>query len=94
MPLVLRSDKGSALTYEEMDANFSGLANGAFSTANTDVIEVQTLSIVTTPWIKYPTAVEVSATLDANANYLTAGPLSIANTVTITVPTGTTWTIV
>lgn len=30
MPLTLRSEKGSALTYEEMDTNFQGLANGAF----------------------------------------------------------------
>lgn len=30
MPLTLRSEKGSALTYEEMDANFQGIANGAF----------------------------------------------------------------
>lgn len=30
MPLTLRSEKGLALTYQELDANFQGLANGAF----------------------------------------------------------------
>ena len=30
MPLTLRSEKGSALTYEEMDTNFQGIANGSF----------------------------------------------------------------
>ena len=34
MPLLLRSEKGSALTYEELDANFQGLANGEFITTS------------------------------------------------------------
>jgi hypothetical protein len=37
MTLVYRSEKGSALTYTEMDDNFRGLANGAFVDATATI---------------------------------------------------------
>jgi hypothetical protein len=41
MTLVYRSEKGSALTYQEMDDNFRGLANGEFTTAIASQIEAE-----------------------------------------------------
>jgi hypothetical protein len=38
--------------------------------------------------------VTTSYTITTNKNAMTAGPISIANGVTVTIPDGTTWTVV
>jgi hypothetical protein len=41
-----------------------------------------------------PTTISANYTLPTNYNAMTAGPITVASGVTVTVPSGSTWTVV
>lgn len=98
MTITYRSDKGSALTYDEMDSNFRGLANGSFLDTNINInvqkITVDEIELNGQPFWKNKNVVSANTTLANTYNYMSAGPITVANTVTITIATGAVWTIV
>ena len=85
MTLTLRTDKGSALTYQELDNNFLhilGVAKAAKG-GGLDEIFFENDQIVTTDY-----------TITAGKNAMTAGPITIAANTNVTIPDGSVWTIV
>lgn len=77
MPVTLRRDKGIALTYDEMDDNMDVLKNGISG----DNLFFTNKKIITE-----------DKTLDGDRNYMSIGPIEVADGVTITVDGD--WTIV
>lgn len=98
MTITYRGEKGSALSYEEMDDNFRGLANGSFLDTNSNInvqkITVDEIELNGQPFWKNKNVVSANTTLANTYNYMSAGPITVANTVTITISTGAIWTIV
>lgn len=84
MPLTLRRIKGSALTYDEMDDNFEFLGGNlkAAQGAGLNQIFFQNDKIVTGDY-----------TLPSDKNALTAGPVTIADGVTVTISDGARWVV-
>lgn len=85
MTLTLRTDKGSALTYEELDNNFLHILGAAKAAkgGGLDEIFFENDQIVTTDYA-----------ITAGKNAMTAGPVSIAANTSVTIPDGSVWTIV
>lgn len=98
MTITYRGEKGSALSYQEMDDNFRGLANGSFLDTNINInvqkITVDEIELNGQPFWKNKNVVSANTTLANTYNYMSAGPITVANTVTITISTGAIWTIV
>lgn len=98
MTITYRSSKGSALTYDEMDNNFRGLANGQFldtnMTVNVQKVTANEIELNGQPFWKNKNVITANTTLANTYNYMSAGPITVANTVVITINTGTVWTIV
>lgn len=82
--IVTRADKGSALTHSEVDANFTNL--NAAVLAKPEAVQ----------GIFYPGARTVTDdfTIGATENYMSPGPVTIADTKTVTIADGGEWTIV
>jgi hypothetical protein len=72
-------------------SRFASKANAAFNsiTANTTAI----IDVAAT-FFTSPVTITESYTIPANFNAMSPGPITVANTVTVTVPNGSTWTIV
>jgi hypothetical protein len=85
MTLTLRTDKGSALTYQELDDNFLHILGAAKAAkgGGLDEIFFENDQIVTTDY-----------TITAGKNAMTAGPITIAANTNVTIPDGSVWTIV
>lgn len=98
MTITYRSEKGSALTYDEMDNNFRGLANGSFLDTNINInvqkVTVDEIELNGQPFWKNKNSISANVTLTTDYNYMSAGPITVENTVTITIATGAVWTIV
>ena len=98
MTITYRSDKGSALTYDEMDNNFRGLANGSFLDTNSNInvqkITVNEIDLNGQPFWKNKNVITANTTLANTYNYMSAGPITVATNTTITINTGAVWTIV
>lgn len=79
--IVTRSDKGSALTHAEVDANFTNLNAAKVEPAQ---------------GVFYPGARTITAdhTIDATENYMSPGPVTIGDDVTVTIEDGGEWVIV
>ena len=79
--IVTRTAKGSALTHAEVDANFTNL-----NTAKVEPVQ----------GVFYPGVRTVAAdfTIGATENYMSPGPVTIADTKTVTIADGGEWTIV
>jgi hypothetical protein len=65
------------------DLTSSGQSNSGATGGGTDQVFFENNQTVTT-----------SYTISANRNAVTAGPITIANGATVTVPTGAVWTVV
>lgn len=98
MTITYRSDKGSALTYDEMDNNFRGLANGQFldtnMTVNVQKVTVNEIELNGQPFWKNKNSISANTTLTTAYNYMSAGPVTINSGVVVTINTGAVWTVV
>lgn len=96
--LVLRNTKGSPLTNAEVDANFQNL---------NDCLGASGSPIIPSPigrgaqgangnqiFFENDTNVTASYTITSGKNAMTAGPITVNSGVVVTVPTGSSWTIV
>lgn len=55
---------------------------------------IHAITIGTGPFVENPTTVSANCSLDANTNAMSAGPITIADGVTVTVSENSEWTIV
>lgn len=78
MSVTLRSSKGSSLTWDEMDENFSVLAN-----ATQDGL-----------FFKNGRTITKDTTIPTDMNFMSIGTITVADGVTVTVADGAEWTIV
>ncbi len=79
--IVTRAGKGSELTHAEVDANFVNL--------NTDKME-----IAQNIFVEGSKTVTADHTVAAAKNTMSAGPITIADGVTVTIADGGDWVIV
>ena len=78
MSVKTRSSKGSSLTWDEMDENFSVLAD-----ATQDRLFFKNKKTITT-----------NTTIPTDMNFMSIGTITIADGITVTVSDGAEWTIV
>jgi len=70
-----------------------GIGNTTTKALTTGTLTVNGAIRTTTAFIENATAVTADYTITANTNAMTAGPISIANTATVTIPSDSNWII-
>jgi hypothetical protein len=85
MVLTLRRDKGSALTYDEMDDNFLHIIDSARAAKGGGLNEI---------FFENDQEVTDNYTITSGKNAMSTGPITIAANVEITIPDGSVWTII
>ena len=94
---TIPSGATSNLIFNTANAAFAkantGLQNTSFTLAgNLTIANTQTISVPI--WYENETNITASYTVTAGRNAMTAGPVTLNTGVTITVPVGSTWTVV
>ena len=71
------------------------VSNGNFGVGtSTPIAKIQSSTDIASPFFLAPTTITSSYTIPTNYNAFTPGPVTVNTSITVTVPSGSTWTIV